>query len=163
MLAIGIKWVPALFLLLRALGEHANGRPIGRRGLALGAAGVAGVATLLYALAWPLAILPLVGNATSETGAAIPRRLEDCGVPNGVALGLAVITLAGGLIWLIREAGRGRPRLALAACLILITTPYLAVWYLAWTVPLAAAEEDSVATVTCLALCVYLLSQTIPI
>ena len=42
---------------------------------------------------------------------------------------------------------RGRARLGLAACLVLVTTPYLAVWYLAWAVPLAAAEEDAVATV----------------
>ena len=45
----------------------------------------------------------------------------------------------------------------------LVTTPYLAVWYLAWTVPLAAADEDTAATVACLVLCAYLLPQTIPI
>ena len=43
-----------------------------------------------------------------------------------------------------------------------MTTPYLAVWYLAWTVPLVAVEEDGPATVVCLALCAYLLPQTIP-
>ena len=46
---------------------------------------------------------------------------------------------------------------------MLVTTPYLAVWYLAWAVPLAAAEEDAAATVAVLALCAYLLPQTIPI
>ena len=43
-----------------------------------------------------------------------------------------------------------------------MTTPYLAVWYLAWAVPLAAADEDTAATVACLVLCAYLLPQTIP-
>jgi len=37
------------------------------------------------------------------------------------------------------------------------------VWYLAWAVPLAAAEEDAVAMGVCLALCLYLLPQTIPL
>jgi hypothetical protein len=68
-----------------------------------------------------------------------------------------------GLAVLARSAARGRARLALAACLVLVTTPYLAVWYLAWAVPLAAAEEDAVATVVVLGLCAYLLPQTIPI
>jgi hypothetical protein len=68
-----------------------------------------------------------------------------------------------GLALLARSAVRGRARLALAACLVLVTTPYLAVWYLAWAVPVAAAEEDLVATVGVLALCAYLLPQTIPI
>jgi hypothetical protein len=48
--------------------------------------------------------------------------------------------------------------------LLLATTPYLAVWYLAWAVPLAALdEEDAVARVGVLALTAYLLPQTIPL
>ena len=70
-----------------------------------------------------------------------------------LALGLAVAAFVAGFAWLVREAGRGRARLGLAACLVLVTTPYLAVWYLAWAVPLAAAEEDAVATGACLVLC----------
>jgi hypothetical protein len=44
-----------------------------------------------------------------------------------------------------------------------VTTPYLAVWYLAWAVPLAAADEDELAQGACLLLCAYLLPQTIPV
>ena len=106
---------------------------------------------------WPLAILPLAGNAALETSYAIPHRLEQLGIPDGLALGLAVAAC------LVREAGRGRARLGLAACLLLVTTPYLAVWYLAWAVPLAAAEEDPAAALACLALCGCLLPQTIPV
>jgi len=83
-------------------------------------------------------------------------------VPGALALGLSALALVGGFAWLARQAGRDRARLGLAACLVLVTTPYLAVWYLAWAVPLAASEEDPAATIGCLALCAYLLPQTIP-
>ena len=49
------------------------------------------------------------------------------------------------------------------ACLVLLTTPYLAVWYLGWAVPLAGAEEDETARITALALTAYLLPQAIPL
>jgi hypothetical protein len=120
-------------------------------------------ASVLYGGAWPRAIVPLAGNAALETSYAIPHRLEQAGVPTGVALGLAVAAFVAGFAWLAREANRGRARLGLAACLVLVTTPYLAVWYLAWAVPLAAAEEDATATAACLLLCAYLLPQTIPV
>jgi hypothetical protein len=162
-LAIAVKWVPILFLALRGLESRASGRPLGVRGIAVSAAAVALGAGILYGGAWPLAIFPLAGNAALETSYAIPHRLEQLGLPNDLSLALAVVGLTGGLIALTREAARGRARLALAACLVLVTTPYLAVWYLAWAVPLAAAEEDAAATVAVLALCAYLLPQTIPV
>lgn len=162
-LAIAVKWVPILFLALRAAEARATGRPTAHRGFAITAAAVVVAASGLYGGAWPLAILPLVGNAALETSYAIPHRLEQLGAPDALALGLAVGVFLAGFAWLAREAGRGRARLALAACLVLVTTPYLAVWYLAWAVPLAAAEEDAVATGACLVLCAYLLPQTIPI
>ena len=107
--------------------------------------------------------MPLAGNAALETSYAIPHRLEQLGLPDALSLGLAVAAFLAGFAWLVREARRGRARLGLAACLVLVTTPYLAVWYLAWAVPLAAAEEDAVATGACLVLCLYLLPQTIPL
>lgn len=162
-LAISVKWVPILFLALRAIEARATDRPTAHRGFVVTAAVVAVVASVLYGGAWPFAILPLAGNAALETSYAIPHRLEQFGLPHTLALGLALAALLGGLAWLAREAGRGRARLALAGCLVLVTTPYLAVWYLAWVVPLAAAEEDTVATGACLVLCAYLLPQTIPV
>jgi hypothetical protein len=162
-LAIAVKWIPALFLALRSLESRATGRPHGARGLVGAAAGITIGATVLYGGAWPLAIFPLVGNAALETSYAIPHRLEQLGLPDDLALALAIAALVVGLALLARGAARGRARLALAACLVLVTTPYLAVWYLAWAVPVAAAEEDSVATVAVLGLCAYLLPQTIPI
>jgi hypothetical protein len=161
-LAILVKWVPAIFLVLAALEAGTGRRRIGYRGLAAAAAAAALVATILYGTSWPLAIFPLAGNAGLETSYALPHRLEQLGLPDAAALALAATALLTGLAWLARESRRGRVRLALAACLVLVTTPYLAVWYLAWALPLAAAEEDTVATIGCLALCAYLLPQTIP-
>ena len=162
-LAIFVKWVPILFLALRAVEARSTGRATGHRGFAVTAAAVVLAASVLYGGAWPFAILPLAGNAALETSYAIPHRLEQIGIPGPVALGLAAAVFVGGFAWLTRQAGRGRARLGLAACLVLVTTPYLAVWYLAWAVPLAAAEEDAVATGACLVLCLYLLPQTIPV
>ena len=68
-----------------------------------------------------------------------------------MALGLATVALALGLAWLAREAHRGRVRLARAACLLLLTTPWLAPWYTVWAVPLAAAEDDRRAQLVALA------------
>ena len=161
-LAIAVKWVPALFLALRSLESRATGRPHGARGLAGAAAGIAIGATVLYGGAWPLAIFPLVGNAALETSYAFPHRLEQLGLPDDLALAARDRGARGGA----RSSPAAPPRAGaagLAACLVLVTTPYLAVWYLAWAVPVAAAEEDAVATVAVLALCAYLLPQTIPI
>lgn len=162
-LAIAIKWVPILFLALRAVEARASSRRTGHRGFAIVAVGVAAAATILYGASWPLAILPIAGNVALETSYAIPHRLEQLGLPGGVAICLAAVVFAVGFALLVREAGRGRARLGLAACLVLVTTPYLAVWYLAWAVPLAAADEDTPALAACLLLCLYLAPQTIPV
>jgi hypothetical protein len=161
-LAIFVKWVPLLFLALHFLAVRASNRRAAYASIGVTALLVAAAATAAYGLHWPLAIFPLAGNAALETSYAFPHRVEQLGVPDGVALGLAVAVLVAGLVWLARESFRGQARLGLAACLVLLTTPYLAVWYLAWTVPLVAVEEDRTATVLCLALCAYLLPQTIP-
>ena len=162
-LAIAVKWVPILFLTLRAVEARATGRARGCRGFAISAPAIVVASTLLYGTAWLRAIVPLVGNAALETSYALPSRLEHLGLPHGLALALAIAAFAGGFAWLLRESARGRARLGLAACLVLVTSPYLAVWYLAWAVPLAAADEDPPAVLACLALCLYLLPQTIPV
>jgi hypothetical protein len=161
-LAVFVKWVPLLFLALRAVEDRARRRRTSYRGLLVAAGVVALAATFLYGRRWLGAILPLARNASLETSYAIPHRLEQLGLPEPLALGLAAAALVAGFAWLARQAGRDRARLGLAACLVLLTTPYLAVWYLAWAVPLAASEEDTAATIGCLALCAYLLPQTIP-
>ena len=163
-LAVAVKWVPLVFLGLRALETRARRERLGVAGIALTAGAVAVVSTWRYGWQWLAALAPLADNARLETRYALPQRLQSAGVPRDIALWLAGAILVGGLALLARRAARARARLALAACLVLVTTPYLAVWYLGWAVPLAAADEDdSFARAGVLVLCAYLLPQTIPL
>jgi hypothetical protein len=162
-LAVAVKWVPLIFLGLRLLEARARRERLGLAGLGAATAIVGGLATWRYGWRWLTALAPLADNARLETRYAFPHRLQSAGVPRDVAVGLAVALLVAGLAWLTRRAAHGRARLALAGCLLLVTTPYLAVWYLGWAVPLAAADEDDrLARAGVLALSAYLLPQTIP-
>jgi Glycosyltransferase family 87 len=162
-LAILVKWIPVVFLALRALEPGGWRRSLGGLAFAGAALAVAVAATAQWGLHWLTAFGPLAANAGTETSYALPRRLEQLGVPDAVAFGLALVVLAAGLLWLARVARRGRARLAPAAVLLLLTTPWLAAWYTAWAVPLAAAEDDGASQLAVLALCAYLLPQTIPL
>lgn len=162
-LAVLVKWVPLVFLALATLAARARGTPTGGRGIAVAALAAAAVGTWRYGLDWLRALGPLADNAVHETSYALPSRLEQLGVPDRASLALAVTALAVGLLALARGARRGEPRLGRAACLVLLTTPYLAVWYLAWALPLAAADEDRVARYGALALTAYLLPQAVPL
>jgi alpha-1,6-mannosyltransferase len=162
-LAVLVKWVPLVFLALASLAARARARPLGVRGVVGAAVLLSALATWLYGVDWLRAAEPLAGNAARETSYALPSRLEHLGLPHGVALGVSLAALVTGLFWLARDATRGRVRLGLAACLVLVTTPYLAVWYLAWAVPLAAPEEERASRLAALALTAYLLPQTIPL
>ena len=162
-LAILVKWIPVVFLALLALEPGRMRRSLGAVALAGSAVAVAVAATTQWGPDWLTAFGPLATNAGTETSYALPRRLEQLGVPDAMALGLALAVLAVGLVWLGRRARRGRARLAPAAVLLLVTTPWLAAWYAAWAVPVAAAEDDAPSQLAVLALCVYLLPQTIPL
>jgi alpha-1,6-mannosyltransferase len=151
-----VKWVPLVFLVLRAVEARRAGRAVAHLGFAVVAGAIAGVATILWGLGWLGAFGPLAENVAETTSYALPSRL---GLPGWV--GVAAFALA--FAWLAREAWRGRARLGLAAGLLLVTTPYLTPWYLAWTVPLAAAEEDRTARLLAVALSLYLVPQTIPV
>jgi hypothetical protein len=161
--AILLKWIPAVFLALRALDARATGRRVDHRGFAAAGLVLLTLATWRYGFDWLRAFGPLARNAEGQTSYALSHRLEQLGVPRGAALSLAAVVLAGGLAWLAREAVRGRLRLALSACLLLATTPWLAPWYTIWALPLAAAEDDRKAQLISLGFCAYLLPQTIPI
>jgi hypothetical protein len=162
-LAILVKWVAIVFLPLRALEARATGRRVGHLGFAVAAAVVALLATWRYGLGWLGAFGPLARNANEETRFALPHRLEQLGLPHWLALGSLAAAFALAYLWLLREAWRGRARLGLAAALLLLAVPYLAPWYAAWAIPLAAAEEDTAARVLALALTAYLLPQTVPL
>jgi hypothetical protein len=161
--AIAVKWVPVVFLALAALEARATRRRIGLAGLAVGAAALAALGTWRYGLAWLDVVEPLAENAALETSYALPHRLEQLGVGDTVAAATALGTLAVGLALLGQGAARGRAKLGLAACLLLAVTPYLIVWYLAWAVPVAGADEERWGRLGCLAFTAYLLPQTIPL
>ena len=163
MVAALVKWVPLVFLALATIAARARGRATGAAGIVGAAVAIGVLATWRYGLDWLLVFGPIADNAVLETSYALPSRLEQLGVPDGAALALALALAAAGLLLLARSAAAGEPRLGRAACLVLATTPYLAVWYLAWAVPLAAADEDRVARIAALALTAYLLPQTIPL
>ena len=102
---------------------------------------------------------PSPRGSSAGTGSTPSRRW----LGHAVATALLAILCAVGYCWLLVQAARGRARLALAAGLLLVVTPYLAAWYTAWIVPLAALEEDRVAQFVALGFCAYLLPQTIPV
>jgi hypothetical protein len=158
-----VKWVPLVLLALRALEARKTRRKVGHLGFALAAAAVAGLAFIRYGTGWLHAFGPLARNANHETRWALPHRLEQIGVPHALAIALFAAAFAVVFAWLAREAWRGKARLGLATCALLLATPYLVVWYVVWALPLAAAEDDEPAALLSLALCAYLLRQTIPL
>jgi uncharacterized membrane protein len=155
-LAVLVKWAPLVLLPLRALEARAQNRRVRHLGFGVTAAAVLVLATLAYGLRWTHFLSPLAHNASRMTSYALPHRL---GVPWWVLGALYAIAY----LWLLREAWRGRARLGLALGLFLVVLPYLAVWYVAWTLPLAAGDDDRAAQILALALCAYLLPQTIPV
>jgi alpha-1,6-mannosyltransferase len=161
--AVLVKWVPVLFLPLRLLEARATGRRIGHAGFAAAVIVIAGLATWRYGFEWVKAFGPLAANAAEETSYAIPHRLQEAGLSQALARGLCAGGFAVGYALLLRRAAAGRARLALAAGLFLLATPWLAAWYTAWIVPLAAAEEDRTAQWLAFGLCAYLLPQAIPV
>jgi alpha-1,6-mannosyltransferase len=161
--AAGVVWIfaaavkaPALILLPLYL-IHA------RRALWLAAAGAGcalGVAaTVVFGWAWLTASLALGGH---EARYGLPARLEQLGTPELAAHALADLALAGGALWLAGQALRGRTRLALGACLLVLTSPWVLPWYATWPIALAAVEEDTVAQLLALGLAAYLLPDRIP-
>ena len=162
-LAVLVKWIPLVFLALRAAEARTSRRRVSHAGFAAAGAAIVGLATWRYGIDWLRAFGPLARNAGGQTSYALPHRLQQLGVPHPLTLALAVAVLGAGLAVLLRQALRGRVRLGLAACLLLATTPWLAPWYLIWALPLAAAEDDRRAQLVALGFCAYLLPQTIPL
>jgi hypothetical protein len=162
-LAILIKWVPLLFLVLRAV-EARGRRRVAHLGFAVTAAVVLALASWRYGWHWLGAVGPLARNANKETYFAIPHRLGAL-APGSQHVWAFALAAAFGLayLWLLREAWRGRARLGLCAGLLLVATPWLVPWYAVWAVPLAATDDDPPALLLALGLSAYLLRQAVPL
>jgi len=164
--AIAVKWVPLVWVPLRALEAHARRRPVRATvvGFFLAAALIAGAATWRYGAGWIEAFGPLAGNLRDQARYSIPNRLVQLfSLPEDVAAGLMLGVFALAYLWLLREAWRGRARLGLAGGLLLVCASWLVPWYAVWAVPLAALEEDRAARWLALGLSAYLLSDAVPV
>ena len=158
-----VKWVPLVLLPLRALEARGTHRRVDHIGFAAAALVIGAAAFAAYGTGWIHAFGPLARNANHETRWALPHRLQQLGVPHGAAIALFAVAFLIAYAWLAREAWRGRARLGLATCALLLALPYLVVWYVVWAIPLAAAEDDERAALLSLVICGYLLRQTIPV
>jgi MYXO-CTERM domain-containing protein len=161
--ASGAAWIlagavkaPALFLLPLQL-VHAPRRLWLGGALASLAGSIA--ATVAFGSSWLTALLHLENH---ESRYALPSRLEQAGLPDHLVHPLALTALVAGGVWLARQSLRGRARMALGFCLLIVTSPWLLPWYATWPVALAAVEEDAAAQVLALALAAYLLPSRVP-
>ena len=159
--AILVKWIPLVLLPLHLLGERRAHRQFGWLGFAAAGGLLAVAATVRYGTGWLRALEPVARKAGEQTSFALPSRMAGLGVPRELAAALLAAAFLAAYALLVREAARGRPRLALASVLLLFATPWLVVWYLAWPVSLAGAEEDRTAQWLTVALSAYLLPQAI--
>jgi hypothetical protein len=161
--AILVKWVPLLLLPLRVLADRAARPPRADLGFAAAFVALAALSTWRYGTAWLDALEPVARKAGEQTSYALPSRIAQLGVPREAAAAALAVLFGIAYVLLLREAARGRPRLALVSVLLLFATPWLVVWYLAWPAALAAAEEDRTAQWLTIALSAYLLPQAVPL
>ena len=127
--------------------------------VAFGAAAMVVASTALYGAGWLATFVPFAGTLT-ETDATTSsmglwHRLTSLGIPDVVAMALPLIVAGVAYAFVMRDAWRGRLRLALAAGLLLVATPFLQRWYVLIPVSLAAWEEDRTARLLALAFCAW--------
>jgi alpha-1,6-mannosyltransferase len=159
--AILVKWIPLLLLPLHLLADRRH--RFGWAGFAAVGLVLSALATLRYGTGWLRALEPVARKAGEQTSFALPSRIAQLGLPRELAAGLLAAAFLVAYAFLVREAARGRARLALTSALLLLASPWLVVWYLAWPVSLAGAEEDRTAQWLTVALSAYLLPQAIPL
>jgi hypothetical protein len=162
--AAAVKPVAWVFLPLRAV-ESLRRRELGRlaAGLVPAAAIVALVASLRYGSAWLHLLSPLTNQLRQTSSLGLPYWLSRAGISERVGREALIVLFTLTYLSLLRGAWRGaRPRFALCAVALLLTTSWLQPWYAVWAVPLAALEADAVARLGALALTGYFLWDTIP-
>jgi alpha-1,6-mannosyltransferase len=160
----GAMWVLAAAIKAPALALLGLQLLRSRRSVLLGAlvaaAAIGTVATAEFGTTW-LTSLGQFGSHQSRF--SLPARLNHMGVPGSMSHVLAYAALAAGAFWLGRQALRGRPRLALGASLLILTSPWILPWYATWPVALASLEEDAAGQIVALGVAAYLLPARIPL
>jgi alpha-1,6-mannosyltransferase len=161
--AAAVKWIPLLLLPIRVAERRREAR-FGYQGFLV--AGMAGalLATALYKSAWLRAFAPVAHDLRSGSKTSIAHLV---GGGTGISHHTATLLLATGFgiayLMLLASARRGRVRLGLAAGFLLLATPWILPWYLSWTLPLAAAEDDTAALGISVLLSGYLLEARAPL
>jgi hypothetical protein len=159
-LASAVKIFPLVLLPLRLLEQR---RRFGWRGLLGTGLAIAAVSFASFSWQWLTIFSPVANQLRSTSSLGLAYHLSLHGIPERYARdGLLLLFLAS-YAWLAWQAWHGRARLALCACLLLLATSWLQPWYAVWALPLAALEEDSLATVLAVALSAYFLRDAIPL
>ena len=161
--ALSMKMTALVFLPLRALEAHRRGRPVSHWSFAAAAILVAVVASIRYGPHWLAVLSPVANQLHSTSSLGLPYWAGKLGFPERYATDGLLAVFAVFYVWLLREAWRGRARLGLAACGLLLATSWLQPWYAVWAVPLAAVEEDTLARLAALALSAYFLRDALPL
>ena len=159
-LAASVKVVPLVFLPLRLLEQR---RRFGWRGLVAGSAIVGSISFLAYGYHWLTIFSPVANQLRSSSSLGLPYWASRLGFPERYARDVLVLAFVVAYAWLAWQAWRGRARLALASCLLLLATSWLQPWYAMWALPLAAIEEDTLARVLAVVLSAYFLRDALPI
>ena len=161
--ALAIKMTALVFLPPRALEARRRGRPVSHLSFAAAAVLVAIVASIRYGPHWLGVLSPVANQLHSASSLGLPYWAARLGFPQRYATDGLVLAFAVFYLWLLREAWRGRARLALAADGLLLATAWLQPWYAVWALPLAAVEEDTLARLVALALSAYFLRDALPV
>jgi hypothetical protein len=160
-LAIAVKWVPLVLLPLWLLAARPPLRRTALAGIAAAVAVLALVASLRYGTAWLGVFAASSADAQWTSSNSLPHHLGRLGVPNRYAIAALGLLFAVAYLFLLREAWRGRARLALAAGLLPLSAGWLSPWYAIWAVSLAAIDEDRAGRVLAIALTIYLLRDAV--
>jgi hypothetical protein len=161
--ALSIKITALVFLPLRALEAYRRGRRVSHVSFAAAALLVAVVASIRYGAHWLGVLSPVANQLHSTSSLGLPYWGDKLGFPERYARDGLLVAFALFYVWLLWEAWRGRARLGLAACGLLLATSWLQPWYAVWAVPLAAVEEDTLARLAALALSAYFLRDALPL
>jgi Glycosyltransferase family 87 len=161
--ALSIKITALVFLPLRAVEAYRRGRRVSHWSFAAAALVVAAVASAHYGPHWLAVLSPVANQLHSTSSLGLPYWADKLGLPERRVTEALIAAYALFYLWLLREAWRGRARLGLAACGLLLATSWLQPWYAVWAVPLAAVEEDALARLAALALSAYFLRDALPL
>jgi alpha-1,6-mannosyltransferase len=122
------------------------------------------LSTTLYGTAWPSFIHRASTQLSQTSSLSLVFRMQQHGVSTHTAKGILAAAFVLGYLALLVDAWRcGRPRLALAGTLLILTPAWLVPWYGSWPVVLNAVDDDTAGEIAALAATAYLLTDAVPV